>query len=499
MAPDDPTADDSADSADRTTATGAAPATDATTTATRRTLLRRTGAISGALALAGCLGFGGGGDDNGEEDGKESDGETTDAGGDYGGRQPTVTVEDPPNAVFLPTHREAMRVEEPVTAGEFRFVPMLSYPHPFWTIAGSDDAAVERETPEVGRGVHMMITVQDRETGLVVPVDDGIQFRVRSDGERVGSPVSPWAMLSQEMGFHFGDNVGLPGDGTYEVEVTIPPLSVRRTGALAGRGEERVTGTFEFEYDDEFRHQVIDGIDYLERNRRGERGALEPMGAGADGGDGSGESDGDGNAGHASEMDHAHVPYATVPAVDAYAGTRLVGGASAGGAPSAGADGEATAADELPRSDDAPIVAVLFEADADESDLARLAGDENRAQNPAQYLLVSPRTPYNRVPLPDAALTASTERDGELVAEYELEQTLDSEYGHHYGVVVSGTGSDTSDSESSSAIRSGDSVIVSVDSPPQVARHQGYETAFLEMEAVTFEVPDGAEGGDTEN
>ncbi|ELZ10457.1 DUF7350 domain-containing protein [Natrialba aegyptia] len=493
MAPDDPTADDSAGSSDRRTAIGPvlAPATDTTTTATRRTLLSRTGAISGALAtgLAGCLGLGGGGDDE-EQD------------GDYGGRQPTVTVEDPPNAVFLPTHREAMRVGEPVTAGEFRFVPMLSYPHPFWTIAGSDDAAVERETPDVGRGVHMMITVQDRETGLVVPVDEGIQFRIRSDGERVGSPVSPWAMLSQEMGFHFGDNVGLPGDGTYEVEVTIPPLSVRRTGVLAGRGEERATGTFEFEYDDEFRDQVIDGIDYLERDRWGERGALEPMGAGADGSDGSdsGGSDADGNAGH-GEMDHAHVPYATVPAVDAYAGTRLVGDASSGGASSAGADGEETAAAELPRSDDAPIVAVLFEtdADADESDLARLAGDENRTQNPEQYLLVSPRTPYNRVPLPDAALTASIERDGELVAEHELEQTLDSEYGHHYGVVVSGTGSDTSDSESSSAIRSGDSVIVSVDSPPQVARHQGYETAFLEMEAVTFEVPDGAEGGDTGN
>ncbi|PSQ34140.1 hypothetical protein BRD08_10370, partial [Halobacteriales archaeon SW_10_66_29] len=85
------------------------------------------------------------------------------------------------------------------------------------------------------------------------------------------------------------------------------------------------------------------------------------------------------------------------------------------------------------------------------------------------YLLVSPRTPYNRVPLADMALSVEGALEGELV------QTLDSELGHHYGIAGD--------------LASGDELSLVVESPPQVARHRGYETAFLEMPPMTVEVP----------
>ncbi|ELY86553.1 hypothetical protein C483_19125 [Natrialba hulunbeirensis JCM 10989] len=456
----------------------------------RRTLIAQTGAATGVLALAGCLD---GDDDEEDEDEDDPDAENGDENGadeDYGDGRPTIEVEDPPNAVYLPTHREAMRMLDPVEAGDMMLGPMLSYPHDFWTIAGSGEDAVERESPDDGRGVHMMFTLWDQQTGTVLPVDDGVQIRVYDGDEQVGSPVSPWSMISQEMGFHFGDNVTLPEDGTYTVEVTIPPLSVRTTGDLAGRLDERVSATFEFEYDDEFRHEVIGGVQYLDEEQWGDRDALEPMDHGDHGehGDHDGHDDEDhdheeehdhngDHDGHDEHDDHAHVPYSALPRIEEYGGTIL---ATAGD--ESGVEGVPTAHDSLPRSDDAAILVALFEDGS--ADAERLSDDgdgDDGSSSAGQYLLVSPRTPYNRVPLADAALSVTVERDGDTIVgpDTALAETLDSEYGIHYGLVVD-----------DAQIETGDSVTVTIDSPPQIARHQGYDTAFLEMPPIEFTVPE---------
>ncbi len=74
------------------------------------------------------------------------------------------------------------------------------------------------------------------------------------------------------------------------------------------------------------------------------------------------------------------------------------------------------------------------------------------ADGDERYLLVSPRTPYNRVPLADMSLSVTVERDGETVAEPSLEQTLDSELDLHYGTSVAD-------------VQPGDSVTITVESP----------------------------------
>jgi hypothetical protein len=55
-----------------------------------------------------------------------------------------------------------------------------------------------------------------------------------------------------------------------------------------------------------------------------------------------------------------------------------------------------------------------------------------------------------------------------------LSPALDPELDFHYGAIVEGLSADSS-------------VEVTVDVPPQVARHEGYETAFLEMPAFELE------------
>ncbi|ELZ29902.1 hypothetical protein C474_12736 [Halogeometricum pallidum JCM 14848] len=87
------------------------------------------------------------------------------------------------------------------------------------------------------------------------------------------------------------------------------------------------------------------------------------------------------------------------------------------------------------------------------------------------YLAVSPRTPYNRLAIPGMALGASA--DGGASFSGSLAAGLDPELGFHYGAPAPGlTGSETLE--------------ITVDVPPQVARHEGYETAFLDMPPVTL-------------
>ena len=80
------------------------------------------------------------------------------------------------------------------------------------------------------------------------------------------------------------------------------------------------------------------------------------------------------------------------------------------------------------------------------------------------YLYVSARTPYNQMTLPAMTVEAATGSfDGELT------RTLDPELGYHYGAVVDSPGT---------------SVTVTPTVPPQTARHEGYETAFLDFDSL---------------
>jgi len=377
---------------------------------TRRRLLA--GTTTAALgSLAGCT------DD-------PTDGSDDGSTGEEGDGAPQLPrVENPPNAVYKPTHREAMRHLDPVEAGEYTVSPMVTYPHSFWLVTGTER---EEVVPDDGRGVHLMATVWDTETGQVLPVGSGATMRVSTDGDLVDQR-APWPMISQTMGFHFGDNIALPGDGTYTVELDLNPITSRKTGSFEGRFEEPATATFEFEFDDEFRQEVIGGVEYFDESEWGQPGALEPsMGRG------HGEDDHDDGEGDHGGHDH-HMPFSALPEPAAYPGTDL----------------------GVHDSGDARLVVRYLPE-------SRLAD--------GGYLLVSPRTPYNRVPLADMAISI----DG--AAKADLEQTLDSELGLHYGAETE--------------LSPGDSFDLVVEGPPQVSRHAGYETAFLEMPPMTVEVPE---------
>lgn len=89
------------------------------------------------------------------------------------------------------------------------------------------------------------------------------------------------------------------------------------------------------------------------------------------------------------------------------------------------------------------------------------------------YLAVSPRTPYNRIPLPLMSLALTVEGGGSVRFDGPLKSAIHPELGYHYGRTLD-------------ALATGDRLTVSVQAPPQVSRHEGYETAFLDMPPLTM-------------
>lgn len=389
---------------------------------TRRRVLAASAAAT--AGLAGCS------SEDGDEDGNESD-----DGSESPATQPVETddrqvmgptsefVEDPPDRVYLPTHQDGMEMLPMQRAGDYQIMPHWSYSHTFWLVRGTETT---REDPGA-QSLHFMFMIWDAQTEQLLPVNVAGPMRVYKDDSLVGRPRIPWPMISQGMGFHFGDNRqfasdghdgSLPEEGTYEIELQLRPINdtVRKTGQFAGRFEETVMATFEFEFTQEKLETINERTKTFDEQRRGSAGAAEPMGG----------------------MMGGNMPAMVLPPAEEYPG-ELLGRSDDG---------------NLPSSHDAEFVVSYL-------DESRLAPDDTG------YLLVSPRTPYNRIPLPETTLSV------EGVVEGELTETIDDELGHHYGIPA-----DLGESASFDLV---------VDSPPQVARHRGYQTAFLDMPPISIE------------
>jgi hypothetical protein len=314
-------------------------------------------------------------------------------------------VEDRPDAVYVPAITEGMKMYGEATAGPYGVALSYSYPHRFWTVSGTE---LSKTVVESEDSLHLMVSLWDRESNTALPLDSGVTIEVTREGRLVTEEVA-YPMLSQQMGMHYGSNYALSGEGTYEARVRVGGVSLARTGAFEGRFDAPETVSFSFTFDTDDLYDVpIRRLD----DRKGERGAIDPMEMGFP-------------VGRAPET-------STLPG--RHLGTTTTG--------------------------DAVFEVFLTEADRFGS---------------KPYLYVSARTPYNRIALPMMAVRAALSRGGETAFEGDLARTLDPELGYHYGASVDG-------------VRDGDELRLAVEIPPQVARHDGYETAFLEMPATTLRV-----------
>ena len=316
------------------------------------------------------------------------------------GRAPPL-VEDRPNAVYLPTHVEGMNMIGVTNLGDLMVGLTYSYPHRFWTVENDGgEYTTQRTDIEQDDSVHLMAVPWDSKTGTVLP-NTGLSVEITREDELVSEEVI-YPMLSQRMGFHYGANFGLIGDGMYDISISMGGISASRYGQFKGKFAKASTSTISFEFSEE----DMNNISY-ERltSEQGQQKAVEPM---------------------SMEM----MPTGYAP--ESLPGTSI----------GRGTDGDA-----------------VF--------LGAAVEDDRFGSKP--YLALSARTPHNGLVVPGMALSASIDGSNPTV----LSPALDPELGFHYGTAVEGLSGQSS-------------IDITIDVPPQVARHEGYETAFLKMSRLSL-------------
>ena len=352
----------------------------------RRQFLKGGVGLSGGALLSGCLqslGF-----------------ETQSAW-----RDPPL-VEDRPDAVYYPAVVEGMGMYGTTKAGDLGFALMHSFPHRFWNVTGTRKTKVVVQSND---SLHLMASVWDRETETILPLD--ISAEISHDGQVTTTNL--WPMISPNMGFHYGDNIGIPGEGQYDVTLRVGPLQTNRTKPFEGRFTNTQSANMSFTFDTSETYN-------LEYRRLGEKA---------------------GTRGTAELMNMKMVPAPVAPQKSDLPG-RLIGEGSSG---------------------DATFFVTVVEENTRFSDDSR------------PYMIVSPRTPYNRVVLPRMSLLATVERGQDIIFQGPLQASIDPELKSYYGSSIPG-------------LEPGDVVTIEMQTPPQLARHDGYETAFVDMPPVEFTV-----------
>lgn len=94
---------------------------------------------------------------------------------------------------------------------------------PFVIYNGTTEQIVK---PGPRTSFHLMVMLDDVHTGVAIPYA-GVWATISKNGKIVYDE-RQWPMLSAFMGPHYGNNVALPGGGTYQLTLLIsPPVSAR--------------------------------------------------------------------------------------------------------------------------------------------------------------------------------------------------------------------------------------------------------------------------------
>jgi len=96
-------------------------------------------------------------------------------------------------------------------------------PVPFIVYNGTTSQVVN---PPKNVSFHLMVLLNDEQTGVVIPYAS--VWATVAKGSAMPFDNRLWPMISRYMGPHYGDDVSLPGAGTYKLTLLIsPPVSAR--------------------------------------------------------------------------------------------------------------------------------------------------------------------------------------------------------------------------------------------------------------------------------
>jgi hypothetical protein len=112
---------------------------------------------------------------------------------------------------------------------------------PFYVFNGTSYTELK---PTKQTSFHLMVMLNDRSTGVALPYAT-VWASLSKNGKTVFNE-RQWPMLSEYMGPHYGNNVTLPGPGTYKLKllVSAPVAALHVEYAHMWVGTHTVTSTF---------------------------------------------------------------------------------------------------------------------------------------------------------------------------------------------------------------------------------------------------------------
>jgi hypothetical protein len=103
-----------------------------------------------------------------------------------------------------------------ITADAMTPVPFLVY----------NGTTMQTVNPPKNTSFHLMVLLNDAQTNVVIPYAS-VRGTI-TEGSRTPFNDSLWPMISRYMGPHYGNDVALPGAGTYKLTLLVsPPVSAR--------------------------------------------------------------------------------------------------------------------------------------------------------------------------------------------------------------------------------------------------------------------------------
>jgi uncharacterized protein involved in high-affinity Fe2+ transport len=103
-----------------------------------------------------------------------------------------------------------------ISAEAMTAVPFLIY----------NGTSMQEVKPPKDVSFHLMVMLTDAQTGVVIPYAS--VWATITEGAKTPFDDSLWPMISRYMGPHYGNNVVLPGGGTYKLSLLVsPPVSAR--------------------------------------------------------------------------------------------------------------------------------------------------------------------------------------------------------------------------------------------------------------------------------
>ena len=124
-----------------------------------------------------------------------------------------------------------------------RILARATTPVPFVIYNGTS----ERMVKPGKASFHLMVMLNDAHTG--VPLPYASVWATISKAGKVVYDERQWPMISEYMGPHYGNDVSLPGAGTYQLSLLVsPPVSARHVEYMhVWMSPHRVTSTFHWQ------------------------------------------------------------------------------------------------------------------------------------------------------------------------------------------------------------------------------------------------------------